>query len=88
MFDEPESNYDKVNDVVLLVGDFNVNATLPLNNDQRTKYDEIRGNDLYAPILPLFVDEYRSMLNALKNQSVNSRGLANGWTLFDCLRNS
>ena len=59
---------------MLLAGDFNVNATLPLRAEQRAKYDEIKMNDLYVPILPLFVDEYRSMLNALKNESVDSRG--------------
>ena len=63
-----------MNDIVLLAGDFNVNATLPLRAEQRAKYDEIKKKDFFVPILPLIADEYRSMLNALKNESVDSRG--------------
>ena len=36
------------------------------------------------PILPLFYDEYRSMLNALRHQPNRPEG----WTLIDCLRQS
>ena len=40
----------------------------------------------YSPILPLFQDEYRSMLNALKNEKGTEE--SEGWDLVDCVRNS
>ena len=47
-------------------------------------YDLIKLEDRYRNIMPLFHDEYRSMLNALKHEPHNP----NGWTLIDANRHS
>ena len=68
---------------MLLAGDFNQNAA-PMNRNQKEMYDLIKADEQYRPILQLFHDEYRSMLNALKHQPLN----LDGYTLIDCLRHS
>ena len=80
-FDNP--TYDRLKDIVILAGDFNQNAS-PMNVPQKQYYDLIKAEERYKPILQLFHDEYRSMLNALKHQPNNP----SGWTLIDCLRHS
>ena len=67
----------------MLCGDFNQNAA-PMNRLQKEHYDLIKVEQRYRPIMQLFHDEYRSMLNALKHQPLN----AQGYTLIDCLRHS
>ena len=70
VFDETSGgNFDKDNDLVILAGDFNQNATQPLNYIQKRNLEVIRQDQKYDPILPLFTNEYKSMLNALKNNS-------------------
>ena len=67
----------------MLTGDFNQNAA-PMNKLQKEYYDLIKQEERYRPILQLFHDEYRSMLNALRHQPTKP----DGWTLIDCLRHS
>ena len=74
---------DKDNDLIILAGDFNQNAA-PMNKLQKEMYDLIKLEDRYRNIMPLFHDEYRSMLNALKHEPHNP----NGWTLIDANRHS
>ena len=68
VFDD-RSNFDKENDLVILAGDFNQNASLPLNHIQQQNLDLIRQDRKFDPILPLFTDEYKCLLNALKNSN-------------------
>ena len=69
---------DHSKDIVLVCGDFNQNATMPLNASQLDFLSEIAKVERYKPLLPLFCDEYGSMLNALKNKA--------DWQIVDCLR--
>mmetsp|Transcript_11907 Transcript_11907/g.15181 ORF Transcript_11907/g.15181 Transcript_11907/m.15181 type:complete len:208 (+) Transcript_11907:510-1133(+) len=75
--------YTPEKDLVVLAGDFNQNAA-PMNRLQKEYYDRIKAEERYRPILQLFQDEYRSMLNALRHQPSNPEGI----TLIDCLRHS
>ena len=63
-FENPQ--YNKEKDIVMLTGDFNQNAA-PMNTLQKEMYDLIKVDERYRPILQLFHDEYRSMMNALKH---------------------
>ena len=58
--------YDPEEDLVVLAGDFNQNAA-PMNRLQKEMWDLIKKEERYKPIWPLFADEYRSMMNALKH---------------------
>ena len=81
VFESP--SYNRERDLVILAGDFNQNAA-PMNRQQKEYYEAIKVQERYRPILQLFHDEYRSMLNALKHQPDNP----SGYTLIDCLRYS
>ena len=78
-----DDSYNKNEDLVVLCGDFNQNAA-PMNRLQKEMYDLIKIDEKYRPIIQLFHDEYRSMLNALKHQPMNP----DGYTIIDCLRHS
>ena len=55
-----------------------------MHTSQRHYYERIQREPQYAPILPLFADEYRSLLNGLKQKPEQQKG----WSIIDCLRSS
>lgn len=79
------ASFNKDRDLVIVVGDFNQNAS-PMSSNEKRQYDLIRAEMRYRPILQLFHDPYRSMLCALKHAPSGTTNLS--YTLIDCLRQS
>jgi hypothetical protein len=72
--DQPK-NFESRKDLVLLAGDFNQNGG-KLNLNQLAKIAELKKDPLYAPIMPMFLDEYCTMIKALQSPD---------WEVIDCM---
>ena len=79
---EDASNYKKDRDLVLVLGDFNINGA-ELTKASVKKLQEAEADPLFTPVLPLLSNERKSLIRAL-------RSTKNGpdYTLIDCLRES
>jgi hypothetical protein len=53
-----------------------------MNQVQYDRFLTLSQDPFYKPILPLFYDEYKSLLNGLKNKPKEE----SGWTVVDTLR--
>ena len=76
------SNYSQDNDLVIALGDFNMNGA-ELTRVHYEKLREAECDPIYDPVLPLLQNEYKSLIRALRSTASGPE-----YKVIDCARES